>query len=217
MTKLSAMTEVSTLVTADWTYVVDTSLADGGKASPFAIIDMDTGTYNVVGTQQIYVPAVGMYPATTSPCGDHVKRELATNDVDIYVLPFDGATDEIAKWDWYPPENWDAGTVKVKPYWTAVAGAGTVQFDISGVAISHDGALDAAFGTLKSTSVTFTAADDLNVSTLTGAITIGGTPAKSAWVQMRIVRNGTTDTKAEDVELLGFMFEYTIDNAKSVG
>jgi hypothetical protein len=120
---------------------------------------------NVVGTQQIFIPAVSMYPATTNPCSDHTKSELGTNDVDIFTLDFAGATaNEIAKFDWIPPENWDAGTVNVKYYWTAAAGAGTVEFETSGVAISNDDALDAAFGTAVAVTDTFIAADDLHVS-----------------------------------------------------
>src|SRR3990172_3456007 len=128
-----------------------------------------------VGSHQIWIPAVACYPATTNGCAVHAKIEFGTNDVDIISLDFSGgtpATDEIAKFEWVPPQNWNAGTIKAKPYWTAVAGAGTVEFEFSAVAFSNDDPMDAAFGSSQASSDTFLAANDLHISPQTAAITI---------------------------------------------
>jgi hypothetical protein len=174
---------------------------------------------SVLGTHQFWVPATACWPATTNPCSDHTKVELVTNDVDIYTLDFAGATaNEAAKYDWVPAENWDAGSIKCKPYWTAGAGAGTVEFEFSGGAFSNDDALDGDISTgAIASSDTFTTADDLHISPQTAAITINGTPAKADWIQIKILRDQATDTKAEDAKFMGFMMEYSIDAPNSTG
>lgn len=172
-----------------------------------------------VGTHQFWIPAIACYPATTNPCADHVKVELATNDVDLFTLDFAGATaNEIAKFDWTPSQNWDIGTIKCKPYWTGLAGAGTVEFEFSGGAFSNDNPLDADISTGAQASLdTFIVASDLHISPQTASITINGTPAKGDWVQIKILRDQANDTKAEDAQFMGFMLEYSIDDPNSSG
>jgi len=174
---------------------------------------------SVIGTHQFWIPAIACYPAITNPCASHVQVEFATNDVDIFSLDFAGSTtNEIAKYDWTPAQNWDAGTIKCKPYWTAIAGAGTVEFEFSGGAFGDSDALDADISTGAIASVdTLLTANDIHISPQTAAITINGTPAKGDWVQIKILRDQANDTKAEDARFLGFMLEYSIDNPLSVG
>jgi len=173
-----------------------------------------------IGPHHFWVPATAMYPAVTSPANFAVQRELVTNDVDIIAMVFQGTTaNEIAKFDWTPPQNWDAGTVKCKPYWTGPAGAGTVEFEFSAVAFANTDAMDAAFGTAIASTDTFTAADELHISPQTAAITIAGSPvvADFSFIQFKIVRDQATDTKSENAELLGFVLEYKILEATSEG
>ncbi len=172
-----------------------------------------------VGTHQFWIPAIACYPATNAPCSAHTKTELGTNDVDLFSLDFAGSViNEIAKFDWVPPQNWDTGTIKCKPYWTGVAGAGTVEFEFSAGAFSNDDPLDADISTgAQASSDTFILANDLHKSPQTASITINGTPAKGDWVQIKILRDQATDTKAEDALFLGFMLEYSIDDPNSSG
>jgi len=173
-----------------------------------------------VGTQHQWVPAAACYPAVTDPCGVLQQSEFGTNDVDIETLDFAGiTTDEIAKFDWTPPQAWDAGTIKCKPYWTAVAGAGTVEFEFSGLSLKNDDAMDIAFGTAQPSVFTFTAADDLHIGPQTAAITLSGTPqvTEFSWIQIKIQRDQVNDTKTEDAKLIGFVLEYTIVLPTSVG
>lgn len=196
---------------------------DTTLAKPKFVTQVSPRKYHVmspVGTHQLWVDALACFPATTNPCGDHVLEELATNDIDIWSLPFAGSTtNEVAKFNWVPPENWDVDdrTIKIKPYWTADAGAGTVEFEFSGVAISNDDPMDAAFGTAQASLDTFIAANDLHVGPITSAITIGGTPADADWVQIKILRDQVNDTKTEDAKLLGFILQYSIDFPNSDG
>lgn len=194
--------------------VTTAKIANGAVTS--AKVD---STVSVIGTHHIFVPALSMYPATTTPCSDHTKSEFATNDVDIYTLDFDQTTAEIAKFDWIPPENWDAGTVKVKIYWTAASGTGgeTVEFEVSAIAISNDDAMDAAFGTAVAVTDSLIATNDLHVSPQSAAITIGGTPLDSDWIQFKIKRDTANDTLAADAKLIGLVLEYTVEKPTSIG
>lgn len=210
---------------ADGDVIVGSMFFDTTLGKPKMVSVVSPRAYEImgpVGTHQIWIPASACYPALTDGCSAHIQSEFPTNDVDIITLDFSGgtpATDEIAKFDWVPPQNWDASdfTIKCKPYWTAGAGAGTVEFEFSAVSISNDDPMDAAFGSAIASLDTLLAADDLHISPQTTAITIAGSPAKLDWVQIKIKRDQANDTKPEDAKLLGFVLEYSIDLPNSTG
>tara|TARA_R100001530_G_scaffold115584_1_gene82546 strand:+ start:137 stop:877 length:741 start_codon:yes stop_codon:yes gene_type:complete len=166
-----------------------------------------------IGTHDRYVSALAMYPASTSGCGEHVKRELATNDVDLFTLAFDESTDEIAKFDWVPPGSWDAGTVKVTLFWTCTGGASseTIEIEVSAVAFGDADGMDAAFGTPVAITDTWGADDDLHITAQSSAITIGGSPAKGDLIQFKLLRDVSADTLSADMELIGAVVEFTTD------
>jgi len=172
-----------------------------------------------VGAQQMWVPAIACYPAVTTPCSNHTQVELPTNDVDIFTLDFDGAANEIAKYDWTPPQAWDPAIgLKFKPYWTAGSGSGTVEFDFSGGAFANSDPLDADITTGFQTSTdTLLDTDDIHISPQTSAVTINGTAAVFDWVQIKILRDAVSDTHAADVRFMGFMLEYSLLFPTSVG
>ena len=212
--------EIDAVVDGD--VIVGSMFFDTTLVKPKMVSVVSPRAYQIMGpagTHHTWIPSLACYAATIDPCSNHRQVNLVTNDVDVFSLDFLGATtNKIAKFDWVPPQNWDALTIKCKPYWTAIAGAGTVEFEFSAVAFSNDEDMDAtAFGTAIASTDTFTAVDDLHVSPQTAAITIGGTPAKFDWVQIKIVRDQATDTKTEDAKLLGFILEYTIDLPNSTG
>jgi len=172
-----------------------------------------------VGTHQQWVPAIACYAAITSPCSNHTPFEFVTNDVEIFTLDFDGATNEIAKFDWVPVEAWDPTTdIKCKPYWTAASGSGTVEFDFSAVAIRNDDPMDVAFGSIQTSTDTLLAVDDLHIGPQTATVVIGGAgQADANWVQIKIERDAASDTHTADAKFIGFMLEYTINFPTSVG
>ena len=166
-----------------------------------------------IGTHDVWVPASAMWPTTTAGCAALAKTELATNDVNIQTLDFDQTTAENAQFSVSLPRNYDNGTVTVTPYWTAASGTGTVKWDVKAVAISNDGALDAAFGTLQGSTDTLLLADDLHIGPATSAITIAGTPADADFIQFNIARDVATDTLTADAKLLGVVVHITTDAA----
>lgn len=170
--------------------------------------------------QAVYVPAAGMTPTTTNGAAAGTY-EYATQDINMDYLAFDGATEEYAEFQFPMPENWDRGTIKAKFFWTSATGStagDTVEWELAGGALSDDDAIDAALGTSQVISDTLLADNgaDLQVSSATPAITIGGTPVLGDLIHFKVSRNvGGTDDMTEDAWLLGVWIQYKVTNTVS--
>ena len=85
-------------------------------------------------------------------------------------------------------------------------------FELKALAIGHDDALDAAYGTGQNvdTTVTVNTNSDLLVSAATPAITVAGTPTLGDLVLFKITRlqDDVADTMAEDANLRGIAIQY---------
>ena len=168
----------------------------------------------VVGLHDIFIPATAMWARTTTGAGGLTKTETATNRINYQTFDFDTTTSEFVQFSWIPPRNYNNGTIKFTPYWTAASGSGTVIWNLAGVAISNDDPLEVAMGTLQTSTDTLIAAADVHVGPQSASITIAGTPADSDFIMFQISRD-ISDTLAVDALLLGIVIEYTIDAATS--
>lgn len=159
-----------------------------------------------------YVPASAMFPSTTAPCASLTQVESTTNDVNIKVLDFDGAgtAKEYAEFGIQSPTYWDASTVTVQFTWYATAGSGTVNWEIQGLALSDDDALDTAYGTLQEVTDTLLATGDVHITAETAAITIAGTPVAGDWLQFKVARDPNNDTNTSDARLMGVRIRFGI-------
>lgn len=174
-----------------------------------------TGNIQLAGADPkrgFYVPASAMYPSTTAPCASLAQVESSTNDVNIKVLDFDGAgtSKEYAEFGLPSPSYWDASTVTATFYWYATAGSGTVNWEIQGLALSDDDALDTAYGTLQEVTDTLLATGDVHVTAETSAVTIAGTPVAGDWVMFKIARDPANDTNTSDARLMGVRIRFGI-------
>lgn len=162
--------------------------------------------------RSIYIPATGMYPSTTAGCAPLAQVESSTNDVNIKVLDFDGAgtSKESAEFGVQSPTYWDASTVTAQFIWYATAGSGTVNWEIQGLALSDDDALDTAYGTLQEVTDTLTATGDVHITAETSAITIAGSPVAGDWLQFRVNRDPANDTNTSDARLMGIRIRFGI-------
>lgn len=165
------------------------------------------------GATTIYVPASAMTARTTNGAASGTA-ETTTNKVMLKTLDFDAATAEYAQFSVRMPKNWDEGTVTAYFLWSNASGTGNVVWGIQGLARSDTDALDTAFGT----AVTVTdaaSANNLLQSTVTGAITIGGTPAEADLVIFQVYRDAASgsDTLAVDARLHGVVVIYTTNAA----
>lgn len=168
-------------------------------------------TTDVIGVQDLYIPATAMWPRTTNPCADLAKTEMATSLVNIQTLDFDQTTQEFAQFTIALPRKYNNGTVTAVVYWTAAAGTGDVQWGISGGAYSNDDALTVALGTAQTVDDTLIATNDLHITAATSAITLAGTPADADFLAFQISRNPASDTLSGDAKLLGISLRITTD------
>lgn len=163
-------------------------------------------------TTTIWASANAMTPTTTNGAQPGVY-EYATNDNTRPYFAFDGATEEYVCFDLPMPEGWNRSTIKAKFYWSSATGStagDTVEWEIAGIAVSNDDALDVALGTSQVVSDTLLAnsGGDLQVTAATPAITVGGTPALGDMVQFKVSRNvGGTDNMTEDAWLFGVLIQ----------
>lgn len=162
------------------------------------------------GSTNVWIPAAQWIPRTTTGCGID-SRELSTNKINTDELLFDAGTDEFAQCMIVMPSNWNAGTITAKFHWTASTGSGDVIWGLSGRAYANDDALDQAQGTAQTVTDTLTATNDLDISSATSAITLGGTAAAGNPVIFEVYRdaNAGGDTLAADARLLGVEISYT--------
>ena len=166
----------------------------------------------LLGKQSIDIPAGSMKPRATSGAGE-ATYDSGANDITIDVIDFDTATQEYAHFTTLMPKGWNEGTVTFTPYSFNPSGAAaqTVRYTLAGRAISHDDAVDGAFGAAQSSDATFTAAGDLHVGAESAAITIGGAPAQGDMVVWQLSRDVTNDNMGGDSRLAGILLHLTFD------
>lgn len=169
---------------------------------------------DVVGVQDLFIPASAMWPRYSDGCAAIQQIEMATSLFNIQSLDFDQTTQEFCQFQIRLPRKWNNGTITAKFYWTATSGAGDVQWGISAGAYSNDDALTVALGSAQTADDTLIAANDLHISPETSAITIAGTPADEDFLAVQISRNPASDTLTADARLLGVVLYITTDAAK---
>ena len=162
-----------------------------------------TGVY-----RQLWVGASAMVPRTTNGAAVGTA-ELATNDIMLDVLDFDNATEEGAGFWVNFGDQWDAGTVKIKAYWTTAAGnpGQTVKWDFAAQSYANDDAIDQALGTEQGVTDTMITANDMHISSASSALTIADATAGEP-VYFQVARDVASDSLAVDARLIGVMIQY---------
>lgn len=171
-------------------------------------------TTDIVGVQDLFVPASAMWPRSTNPCALLAQTEIASSLVNIQTLDFDQTTQEFAQFTIVLPRKYNNGTITAVVYWTAASGSGDVQWGISGGAYSNDDALSVALGTAVTIDDTLITSNDVHVTSATSAITLAGTPADADFLAFQISRNPGSDTLNADAKLLGVSLRITTDAGK---
>jgi hypothetical protein len=156
--------------------------------------------------------AAGGWPSTTSGCATPIQIEYGTNDVDLYVADFDPSSDEYMQWTLVMPSDYDAGTITAVFYWMAnSASTNSVVWGLQGRSYADSDAIDQAWGTAQTVTDANNAQNDVNISSATAAITIGGGPAASELVQIRAYRDAdnVSDNLATDARLVAVRITFT--------
>ena len=177
-----------------------------GDAVDASIVAADVKTTRTGVYRTIWIGAGAMVPRTTNGAATGTA-ELATNDVMLDTMDFDTATEEgVGFWVNFG-DQWNAGTVKVKFYWTAASGSGTAKWDIAGQSYADSDAIDQALGTEQGVTDTLLTANDMHITSATSALTIADATAGEP-VYLQITRDVATDTLVVDAQLIGCMIQY---------
>ncbi len=198
-----------------------TATDNGGTNATDVTIPGGGGGDVVVGTQQFGVGSPGIYPGLTNPANAIAQRQAGTFLRQIKYIAFPDSVDTEAYLDWFPPENWDLGTIKVKLYWTSElpsVATETMEIEVSAVAEGNGDAIGGVdFGTPATITDTFLAVDEEHLTPQSASITIGGTPVAFDHIQLKFLRDISADTLQGAVQLEGLVIEYTITKGTSVG
>ncbi len=138
--------------------------------------------------QQTVFLSLSMYPETTDGA-EAIQTELTSGQPEVKGFAFDQTTSEAIQSYVAMPPKWDRGTFTYRISWTStVASTDTVIWDVAAVVVKDGDPIDVAFGTVI--SVTDNAqgvANDQYITTISGALTVGGTPEDNT-VDMMFLR-----------------------------
>ena len=148
---------------------------------------------------------------------DSQTVETTATRPDLKVLDFDASTQEYAQFAIAMPKSWNLGTVTFQAFWSpSNTDTGNCIFGLQGVGVANDDTADIAFGTAAEvTDAGGGAVEDVLVTSVSGAITIAGTPADDDYTFFQVYRDAAdgSDTFTGDARLLGIKLFYTTDAA----
>jgi len=170
----------------------------------------------VAGLETIWVPSSAMYGATTNPA-DAQQVETTALRPDLKVLDFDAGTDEFAQFSVAFPKSWNEGTVTYQVFWApGSTNTGNCIFGLQGVAVGDGDTIDIAYGTaINITDAGIGTVEDQQVSPVSSAVTIAGSPAVDQQTYFQLFRdaNAGGDTFSADARVLGIKIFFTTDAA----
>ncbi len=166
------------------------------------------------GLETIWVPATAMSPTTTNGCTALASVETTAGKPDMVVLAFPVAADSFAQFSIAFPKSWNAGTVTYQVFWSGIAATTNVNWTVQAVAISNDTSIDVDYGTaIAVTDAAQGAVEELNVSAVSGALTIAGSPGDDELCYFRFGRDVSAGDMAGDAQLHGIKIFFTTDLA----
>ena len=193
------------------------SISSGGVVNFTQAPTVSSAAIKTAGKETIFVPAAAMSPTASNGCAALATAETTAGRPDMNVLDFDASSDEHAQFQVAFPKSWNEGTVTFQAFWTTAAtDTDGVAWGLQGVAVSDNDTIDVAYGTaVVVTDDALGAAEDLCVTSESGAITIAGSPAAGDMCFFRIFRDvsDANDDMAEDARLIGIKLFFTTDAA----
>ena len=180
------------------------------------VLKSGTAAVKIAGLETMWVPAAAMYGATTNGAAAEQVETTATRP-DMKVLDFDAGTDEFAQFSVAFPKSWNEGTVTYQVYWTpASTNTGNCIFGLQGVSCGDSDTIDIAYGTaINITDAGIGTIEDQQVSAVSSAVTIAGSPAVDQQTYFQLFRdaNAGGDTFSADARVLGIKIFFTTDAA----
>ena len=182
-----------------------------------------TGVFNsggsavkIAGLETMWIPASAMYGTVSNPA-DAQQVETTATRPDMKVLDFDAGTNEFAQFSVAFPKSWNEGTVTYQVYWTpSNTNTGNCLFRLQGVAIGDGDTIDVVYGTGQTiTDAGIGTVEDQQISGVSSAITIAGSPAAGEQTYFQLLRLASdgSDTFTGDARVLGIRLFFTTDAA----
>jgi hypothetical protein len=165
-------------------------------------------------TKTVYIPAKDITPQSATGCAALALVASGAGLADMQTLDFDTATTEYAQFSRVLPRNF-SGTITAFFYWSHAATVTNfgVAWGLQTVGLANDDAISTAWGTAVSILDTGGTTDDLYISPVTSAMTIGNTHADNDLVVFRVLRDLSDggDNLGIDARLHGIQLVYTPD------
>jgi hypothetical protein len=177
---------------------------------------LDGVVAKTAGKETIWIPASAMYPTTTAGA-EAEQIETTAGRPDLKALNFDGGTQEHAQFTVAFPKSWNEGTITYQVYWSPNGtNTGDCIFELQGVACGDNDTIDVAFGTAVTvTDAGIGTTEDQQVSPVSGAVTIAGSPAVDQLCHFQFYRDADdgADTFSSEARVLGIKIFFTTDAA----
>jgi hypothetical protein len=178
------------------------------------VLKSGSAAVKIAGTETIWVPAVAMYPSTTNPA-EAAQVETTALRPDMKVMDFADSADDFAQFSVAMPKSWNLGTITYQVFWTpSTTNTGDCIFGLQGVAMGDGDTIDAVFGTAVTvTDAGIGTVEDQQVSAVSSAVTIAGSPADDQQCYFQLYRdaNAGGDTYTGVARVLGVKIFYTTD------
>ena len=180
------------------------------------VLKSGTAAVKIAGTETIFIPAQAMFGTTTNGA-DATEIETTATSPEMKVLDFDASTNEYAQFSIAMPKSWNLGTVTYQVFWSpSNTNTDTCIFALQGLATTEGDTADAVFGTaVEVEDDGIGTVEDVQMSAVSGAVTIAGTPADNDYTFFQLFRNAADgdDDFTVDARVLGIKLFYTTDAA----
>jgi len=195
----------------------DITIAPNGTGVAKAVDGADaTGAIKIAGKETIFIPACAMYGSETNGA-DAQQVETTATRPDLKVLDFDAGTAEYAQFAIAMPKSWNLGTVTYQVFWSpGNTNTGDCIWGLQGVSCTEGDTADVAFGTaVEVTDAGIGTVEDVQMSAVSGAVTIAGSPADDDMTFFQLYRDAAdgSDSFTGEARVLGIKLFFTTDEA----
>ena len=212
LTLANASTGNGPILSATGETNVDINLNPKGTGS----LKSGSAAVKIAGTETMWVPASAMYATTTNGASPEQIETTALRP-DMKVMDFADSADDHAQFSVAFPKSWNEGTITYQCFWTpSTTNTGNCIFGLQGVAVGDGDTIDVVFGTaINITDAGIGTVEDQQVSAVSSAVTIAGSPAVDQQTYFQIFRdaNAGADTYTGVARLLGIKIFFTTDAA----
>jgi hypothetical protein len=180
------------------------------------VLKSGTAAVKIAGTETIFVPAAAMFGPTTNGA-DAQAVETTVTRPELKVLDFDASTKEYAQFSIAMPKSWNLGTVTYQVFWSpGNTNTDNCIFGLQGLSCTEGDTADAVFGTaVEVTDAGIGTIEDVQMTAVSGAITIAGSPADDDYTFFQLYRDAAdgSDDFTGDARVMGIKLFYTTDAA----